>query len=269
MVAPHGRITYDSIMRNETTTSGKGGVQSLDRAFAILEAMADAGGVVALSKLADDTNLPLPTIHRIVRTLVELGYVRQQPSRLYALGSRLIRLGETTSRMLGPGARRHMATVVDQLGESVNLAILDGDEIVYVGQVQPQSNSMRMFTEVGARALPHSTAVGKAILANTPPEDVRALVTRTGMPRRTEHTLTTPDTLLAELERTRARGYALDEQEQELGVRCVAVAVTGAPRQMALSMSGPLTRMTDEVVATAAPLLKAAADEISAELRVN
>lgn len=269
MLALRGAVHYDSVMRNETTTSGKGGVQSLDRAFAILEAMADAGGVVALSRLADDTDLPLPTIHRIVRTLVELGYVRQQQNRLYSLGPRLIRLGETTSRMLGPGARRHMARVVDELGESVNLAILDGDEIVYVGQVQPQTNSMRMFTEVGARALPHCTAVGKAILASSSEEEVRSLVARTGMPRRTTHTLTTPEALLGELERTRERGYALDEQEQELGVRCVAVAVPGAPREMAVSMSGPLTRMGDDVVAKAAPLLRGAAAEIGAELRVS
>lgn len=244
-----------------------GGVQSLERAFAILETMADAGGVISLSQLAADADLPLPTIHRLVRTLVGLGYVRQEASRQYSLGPRLIRLGETTSRMLGRWARPHMERLAQQLGESVNLAMLDGDQIVYVGQVMASQNSMRMFTEVGRRVLPHSTGVGKAIMADLDPADVRALLGRTGMPARTAHTITTPDELLVELERTRERGYALDEGEQEVGVRCVAVSVHGAPQRLALSVSGPLPRMTDDVVVRAAGPLHQAADAIAAEMR--
>src|SRR5580765_2081678 len=243
-----------------------GGVQSLERAFAILETLADAGGVIGLSQLATDADLPLPTIHRLVRTLVDLGYVRQEPSRQYSLGPRLIRLGEMTSKMLGTWARPHLAAVVEQLGESVNLAMLDGDEIVYVGQVQGSRNSMRMFTEVGRRVLPHSTAVGKAILAQESDADVRALLRRTGTPRHTEHTLTTEAEYLAELAETRRTGYAVDDGEQELGVMCVAVPVFDAPRLLALSTSGPAPRMTDAFVAEAVPLLAEAAARISAEV---
>jgi IclR family transcriptional regulator, acetate operon repressor len=244
-----------------------GGVQSLERAFAILETMADAGGVISLSQLASDAALPLPTIHRLVRTLVDLGYVRQEASRQYSLGPRLIRLGETTSRMLGRWARPHMEQLAHELGESVNLAMLDGDQVVYVGQVMASQNSMRMFTEVGRRVLPHSTGVGKAILAQMDPADVRALLARTGMPARTEHTFTTPEALAAELARTRERGYALDEGEQEIGVRCVAVAVPDAPQRLALSVSGPLPRMTEEFVQRATGPLHRAAVTISAQMR--
>ncbi|WP_406829386.1 IclR family transcriptional regulator [Pedococcus sp. KACC 23699] len=244
-----------------------GGVQSLERAFAILETMADAGGVISLSQLANDADLPLPTIHRLVRTLVDLGYVRQEASRQYSLGPRLIRLGETTSRMLGRWARPHMEQLAHELGESVNLAMLDGDQVVYVGQVMASRNSMRMFTEVGRRVLPHSTGVGKAILADLDPGDVRALLSRTGMPARTDHTITTPEDFVAELERTRRRGYALDEGEQEVGVRCVAVAVPDAPQLLALSVSGPVTRVTDEFVTRATGPLHKAAQAISAEMR--
>jgi IclR family acetate operon transcriptional repressor len=247
---------------------GSGGVQSLDRAFAILETIADAGGVISLSQLAADTGLPLPTIHRLVRTLVDLGYVRQEPSRQYSLGPRLIRLGETTSRRLATWARPHLSRVVTQLGESVNLAMLDGDQVVYVGQVMPSQNSMRMFTEVGRRVDPHTTAVGKAILARSDDDEVRALLARTGMAARTEHTITTPDEFVAELARTRERGYALDNEEQELGVRCVAVDVPGEQR-LAISMSGPLTRMGDAVVDRAVEPLHAAAGAIAAELHVR
>jgi IclR family acetate operon transcriptional repressor len=241
-------------------------VQSLDRAFAILEIMADAGGVIGLSQLAAEAKLPLATIHRLVRTLVDLGYVRQEPSRQYSLGPRLMRLADASTKRLGAIASPYLTAVVEALGESVNLAVLDGDEIVYVAQVQPSTNFMRMFTEVGRRTTPHSTAVGKAILASRPDRDVRDLLERIGMPRRTEHTITTPAAFLADLERTRQRGYALDDGEQELGVRCVAVPVPDAPRPMALSVSGPLTRMTDALVARAAPILRETATQISAEI---
>jgi IclR family transcriptional regulator, acetate operon repressor len=248
-------------------TKTGGGVQSLERAFAILETMADAGGVISLSQLASDAELPLPTIHRLVRTLVDLGYVRQEASRQYSLGPRLIRLGETTSRMVGRWARPHMERLAHELGESVNLAMLDGDQVVYVGQVMASRNSMRMFTEVGRRVLPHSTGVGKAIMAELDPADVRALLARTGMPARTEHTITDPDEFVAELARTRQRGYALDEGEQEVGVRCVAVAVPDSPQPLALSVSGPLPRMTEDFVARATGPLHDAADAISREMR--
>jgi IclR family acetate operon transcriptional repressor len=247
----------------------RSGVQSLDRAFAILEAMADAGGAIGLSQLAAQAGLPLATIHRLVRTLVDLGYVRQEPSRQYSLGPRLMRLVDSSTQRLGSLAKPHMYRVVNALGESVNLAILDGDEVVYVAQVQPSQNFMRMFTEVGRRAEPHTTAVGKAMLATQPDAEVVDLLSRTGMSRYTDRTLTTPQEFLADLERVRARGYAIDEGEQELGVRCVAVAVPKAPRLMALSMSGPLPRMTDDVVASAAPALMKAAAQLGAELTAS
>jgi IclR family acetate operon transcriptional repressor len=243
-----------------------GGVQSLSRAFAILEAMADAGGEIGLSQLATNAQLPPATIHRLVRTLVSLGYVRQEPSRQYSLGPRLMRLVDTSTKRMATLAHPYMFDVVEELGESVNLAVLDGEEIVYVAQLQPSQNFMRMFTEVGRRVKPHATAVGKAILATKPEDEVRDLLGRTGMPRRTETTLTTPEELFADLARVRERGYALDDGEQELGVRCVALAVDGAPRPVALSMSGPLTRMSDDVIDRAVPILRQAADRIGGEL---
>jgi IclR family acetate operon transcriptional repressor len=256
-------------MQESADGRARGGVQSLDRAFAILEAMADAGGVIGLSQLATDSGLPLATIHRLVRTLVDLGYVRQEPSRQYSLGPRLMRLADGSTKRLGTLAQPAMQAVVSQLGESVNLAVLDGEEIVYVAQVQPSQNFMRMFTEVGRRAKPHATAVGKAMLAERPEQEVLDLLARTGMPRWTDHTITDPREFLADLERVRSRGYALDDGEQELGVRCVAVVVPDAPRAMALSMSGPLPRMSDDVVGRAAPLLHDAAARISADLGVG
>jgi IclR family acetate operon transcriptional repressor len=126
---------------------------------------------------------------------------------------------------------------------------------------------MRMFTEVGRRVLPHSTGVGKAIMAHMDPAAVNAILARTGMPARTEHTITDLAAFMTELDATRERGYALDEGEQEIGVRCVAVAVPDTPQPLALSISGPLPRMTDDFVAGAAGPLHQAAKAISAEMR--
>jgi IclR family transcriptional regulator, acetate operon repressor len=243
-----------------------GGVQSLERAFGILETMADHGGIMGLSQLAEASGLPLPTIHRLVRTLVDMGYLRQEPSRRYVLGPRLIRLGESSSHLLSIWARPHLARLVEELEESANLAMLDGDEIVYVAQV-PSRHSMRMFTEVGRRVLPHCTAVGKALLADMSAGEVRELLGRTGMPEHTPNTITDVRAFADALAATRANGFATDEGEQEIGVRCVAVAVPDAPARLALSVSGPATRMTEDVLKRAVPLLHDAAAALSVDLR--
>jgi IclR family acetate operon transcriptional repressor len=243
-----------------------GSVQSIERAFGLLEMMADHGGMMGLSQLAKEAELPLPTIHRLVRTLVDLGYLRQEPSRQYALGPRLMRLGESSSRMLSNWARPHLEQLVDQLDETANLAMLDGDRIVYVAQVPSRRHSMRMFTEVGRRVLPHCTAVGKAVMADLPPEEVQSMLRRTGMPRRTDHTITDPVEFARQLAWTAEHGYAIDEGEQEVGVRCVAVAVPDAPSRLALSVSGPAPRMTDSLIDRAVPLLVEAGAALSRDL---
>ncbi|GAA3461772.1 IclR family transcriptional regulator [Saccharothrix longispora] len=241
-----------------------GGVQSLQRAFDLLERLADAGGEASLSELAATSGLPLPTIHRLIRTLVALGYVRQNSNRRYALGPRLIRLGESASRQFGTWARPFLAQLVDQVEETANLAVLDGDEVVYVAQV-PSRHSMRMFTEVGRRLLPHGTGVGKAMLARLPRDEVRALLARTGLPAYTPNTITDVDALLAELDRVAEQGYALDEGEQELGVRCVAVPLPGAPAPAALSVSGPDSRLTKESVAGILPAILGTAAHLTTQ----
>jgi IclR family acetate operon transcriptional repressor len=242
-----------------------GGVQSLERAFDLLERMADAGGEAGLSEVAASSGLPLPTIHRLMRTLVTCGYVRQQPNRRYALGPRLIRLGESASRLLGAWARPHLARLVEETGETASMALLDGDEIVYVAQV-PSKHSMRMFTEVGRRVLPHTTGVGKALLADVAPEEVRALLARTGMPAATERTITTPDGFLSALAEVRRLGYAVDDSEQELGVRCLAVSVPDAPTAAALSVSGPAGRVTEAATERIVPVLRQVARDLSRSL---
>ncbi|SHI83469.1 IclR family transcriptional regulator, acetate operon repressor [Nocardiopsis flavescens] len=253
------------LARPDDTVRRTGGVQSLDRAFALLEIMADAGGEASLSQLADASGLPLPTIHRIIRTLVGNGYVRQLPSRRYALGPRLIGLGDKAARMLGTWARPHLAQLVEELGETANLAMLDGDKAIYVAQV-PSPHAMRMFTEVGRRVLPHSSGVGKALLSQLGDDEALATVRRTGMPAATNRTITDTERFLAELHTIRHNGYAIDDGEQEIGVRCVAVPVTGAPSGMAVSISGPEARVSWDFVNRAAPIVQRCAATLAGDL---
>lgn len=220
----------------------QGRVQSVERALDLLEQMADLGGVATLSDLAERTGLPLPTIHRLMATLRDGGYVRQERSRRYALGARLVGLGESAGRLLGSWVQPTLSKLVEATGETANMAMLDGDRVVYVAQV-PSKHSMRMFTEVGRRVDVHCTAVGKALVAGLPDESVRGMLRRTGMARHTPNTLTTEDDFFAHLATVRQYGYATDEAEQEMGVRCVAVA-TASPTPIALSVSGPAARFS-------------------------
>jgi IclR family acetate operon transcriptional repressor len=123
-----------------------------------------------------------------------------------------------------------------------------------------------MFTEVGRRVLPHSTGVGKALLAHTPGQQVRALLARTGMPATTEKTITTPEAFLSALEEVRRLGYAMDDNEQEIGVRCLAVTVPGSPTAAAISVSGPAGRLTEATKERIVPVLQQVAKELSQAL---
>jgi len=246
---------------------GEGGansVQSLARAFELLELLADAGGSQGLSQLSASSGLPLTTIHRLMSTLVQQGYARHETSRRYALGPRLIRLGAAASHMLGSWAKPHLAELVEITGETANLAVLEGDRVVYLAQA-PGKHSMRMFTEPGRQVDPHCTAVGKAMLAWLPERQVRDLLTRTGMAARTPNTITNPDLLVAHLGVIRQQGFAVDEGEQEVGVRCVAVAVPDSPSLAAISVSGPQARVTEQALMMIVPALQRVAAELSHE----
>jgi IclR family acetate operon transcriptional repressor len=242
-----------------------GGVQSVERALTLLEALADAGGELSLTEIAAAAGLPLATIHRLVRTLMDRGYVAQLPSRRYSLGPRLINLGDRASGMLADWAQPRLLELVGALGETANLSMLDGDKVAYVAQVQ-SPHPMRMFTEVGNRVPLHSTGVGKVLLAQLNDRDLAVLVRRIGLPALTPASITDAEAFAAEVRAAGDRGYALDDEETQVGVRCVAVPLVGAPGAFALSVSGPAVRMTFDVVHRAVPLLQSAARDLVADL---
>lgn len=217
-------------------------VQSVDRALTLLELLAASSGRAAISELAERSGLSLGTTHRLLSGLAARGWVRQEPDRRYALGPALLPLGAAATRLLGSWAQPYLAQLAAATGETANLAVLEDDHVVYVAQA-PGRHRMRMFTEVGRRVLPHSTAVGKVLLAAREESDVRRALHRLGLPGRTEHTLTTVPALLAELQRVAAQGWAVDDEEEEVGVRCLSVPV-GAPPVAAVSVSAPASRLS-------------------------
>jgi len=244
---------------------GYRGVQSVNRAFEVLQLIAATDEGAALSELATSSGLPVPTIHRILRSLVESGHVLQLASRRYALGPRMVGLGQSAARTLDAWTHPVLAGLAEATGETANLAMLSHNRVVYLAQATSQRHTVRMFTEVGSRVLPHCTGVGKALLAQLPPEAVRGIVTLTGMPARTEHTITDHTRLAEELTRVRDQGYAVDDQEQDMGVRCVAVAVPRVPFA-AVSVSGPASRLPRPVIGKLVPVVTAAARELAGRL---
>jgi IclR family acetate operon transcriptional repressor len=225
-----------------------GGVQSVERALSLLESLADLGQEAGVSELRVATGLPFGTIHRLLGTLVQHGYARQNPeNHKYTLGPRLLRLGDAAGRHLGVWVRPFLTELMEISGESANLVMLDSDSAVYIAQAPSRKHNVRMFTEVGRRVLPHSTAVGKVLLAFRPRPAVEALLDRTGLPPRTPRTIVDRSRFLAELDAVALRGYAVDDGEEEIGVRCLAVPVFGVGDGVAaISVSAPDGRLRQE-----------------------
>lgn len=239
-------------------------MQSLERAFDVLETLGDAARPLSLAEIAAQTGLAAATAHRILKTLQARGAVNQGGDRNYSLGPVLIALGRQATPGLAEIATPILAELEELSQETANLAVLEHDLIVYVAQIASRQQ-MRMFTEVGRQVLPHASGVGKAIMSMLPEHQVRALLQRTGQPKYTETTITDEATLIADLREARARGFAIDDGEKEVGVRCIAVAIPGTNPPAAVSISGPAVRMTEVAVAQCVEALREAARTLQSE----
>lgn len=237
----------------------RGRVQSVDRAFVLLDSLTRRGGRASLGELVADSGLAAATVHRLCATLADSGHLRRDARRDYLLGPRLQRVGEAAALATSTWAEPVLAAVVAGTGETANLAVREGDGVVYLAQV-PSPHSMRMFTEVGRRVDVHCTAVGKALVAGDDDDEILAMLGRAGMRRFTASTIIDPTRMLAEIDRVRATGFATDESEQEEGVRCVAIAVGTGNAAFAVSASGPEARFTRDRRDAAVEVLRKAVD---------
>ena len=264
----------------ETTSAPKRArrsVQSVDRALDLLEALATADGEVAITALATRTGLHVSTVHRLLATLLKRGYVRQNPdtSRYYA-GAKLATLTEGRSRFgeLRLRARPLLRALTEATRETANLVVLDDVQAVYIETI-PSPQVVRLFTTVGNRTPLHATGAGKALLAALPPPRRDGLLERIELRAYTSRTIVDRAALRRALEEIRERGYAIDDEEYDEGVRCVAVAVVparagaaavGAP-VAALSISAPANRLSRQRCAELAPSLRRTAADLAEALR--
>lgn len=239
-----------------------GGVQSVQRTIQIVEALSAAGGQASLSDLVSATELPLTTVHRLLATLAQYGLVRQTSTRLYTLGPRFLSYGEVVRQSVSTWAQPVLNHLTQQTAETANLAMLSNDRVIYLAQ-SPSPHTMRTFTEVGKQVNPHSTGVGKALMSQLADEAVRAIVRQTGMVARTDRTITTEGALIEAMVQIRAQNYAVDDGEQEVGVRCIAVPLPVQGTRLAVSISGPSARVTHERVPEVVPLVMAAAARLA------
>jgi DNA-binding IclR family transcriptional regulator len=248
-------------MEERTSSS----IQVIDRMMWLLNAIAEHDGAVSLKYLSADTGLHPSTVFRILAALTEHGMVGRTPNGLYVLGGALGRLGRQvhSNQDIKAAAKETMDWLRDQLGETVNLTIRQDDEVVYIERsLSPRM--MRVEQVIGSKAPLHVTAVGKLFLAEEGEEGVRGYAQRTGLPAYTPNTITDADELMRVMNRSSRRGFALDNEEAELGVGCIGSLVYGENGKAigGLSVSAPIERRRDAWI----PIVRKAAERISAAM---
>jgi len=240
-------------------------IQVIDRSARLMEAIASCDGPASLKILSAETGLHPSTAFRILASLIEVGFVERDSSGHYFIGRRVSHLAHSARRAvdLRDESRDIMQQLRDEIGETVNLTIREGDEVIYIERATP-NRMMRVEQVVGSRAPLHVTAVGKLMLDQLGNDFIRAYSERTGLKAYTSHTLSSLDSLYRNLHESTAQGFAYDNEEAEIGVGCIGVLIHDHNGDVVggLSISAPIERRKDEWV----KLLKQAARKISQRL---
>ena len=245
-------------------------VKSVDKACLLIEVVSDYPEGIGITELAQHVDMVKSTVHRLLTTLMKRGYIEQDASTgKYKLGYTLLDLGMKllSSIDLRREALSFLQELADASNEVVHLAFLDQGEIVYVEKVE-SLNTIRMHSRVGKRVPVHATGLGKAILAFLPYQETLSIIDRYGLPALTEHTITDKSTFLKSLEDTRRNGYAIDVEENQLGISCVATPIWDNNHRVvaACSVSGPSVRVTWERMQELIPLVRSTGANISERL---
>lgn len=243
-------------------------VQILSRAIAVLFAFTAPRPERTLDELAEDLGFNKTSLLRILRTLEAERFVIRDDER-YRLGPRVLDLGNVylSSLSVHEIAQPIMERLAAELGQTVSLAILDEFDVVYIGIEQAQ-REVGIQGEVGGRHLAHATGLGKVMLADLPEERLDELLARHPLTRRTHRTIVDPDVLRARLQEVRELGYAIDDEERAIGIRCVAAPVHDHRGRVvaAMSVAGPIFHMLDEDVPVVRDRLLQAAHDVSTQL---
>ncbi len=229
---------------------GKNPIQVAEKLFQVIEALAD-NGPMGIMDLSISLGFHKSTTHRLVASLQFMGYIRQEEDSLkYMLSFKFLEIGSkildqtNMASLIHPSLRK----LSEQTGETVHLVRREGTEAVYIDKVESKVGSIRMVSRVGSRVPLYCSGVGKALLAELSDEEVRTVWDASEIKRLTANTITSFEELMERVEAVRESGYAIDNEENEEGVRCIAVCLKDYHKEpvYALSISAPVNRMSDE-----------------------
>lgn len=245
-------------------------MKSLHKVLNLIEAIARSGSM-GIRELAAEVGYPPPTVHRIVSTLTERGYLRQDPeTKRLSLSVRFLELGAGVQQRLSLTsiARPHLERLMADTREAVNLAVEDGDYVAYLDHVRSDYSMLQLFTRTGARVPLYCTGVGKLFLSRWQEQDLAGYLGRVPLVPRTPRTISDRQALRDELARIRDAGFSVDDEEMEQGVRCVASLILdhGGKAAGAVSVSGAAMRITPAKIRSLAGSVKGCALAISREL---
>lgn len=245
-------------------------VQTLDRALDILEALAKSEEPLGVTEIGNRIGLHKSTVHRILQTFCYRGYVEREKDRdRYRLGVKIIELGIRffNDLEIRKVAASFLGDLAKSFDEVVHLVLPDDGEVVYIDK-REGSQLVSMHSKVGRRAPMHCTAVGKAILSTLPEDEVRQILKTKGMPGFTQKTITDPDVLITQLVEFKEKGYALEAEENEIGILCLGTPIFDYSGRAiaAISVSGPINRMKDKGIERMGEEIRRAALDISAKM---
>ncbi|MEA2871254.1 MAG: IclR family transcriptional regulator, acetate operon repressor [Hyphomicrobiales bacterium] len=258
-----------TLRASQPDSAGRHSIQSVDRAIRLLEAIAEAGGETTLTELSQRTQLNISTCHHLLSTLVHRGYVAKVPvRRSYALGGRILYLSNACLQVDLPArAAPFIEQINEKTGETVHLAVLQGDAMMKVAKRESR-HPVRVDTgTLGKSDAAHATASGKAMLAWLPEGEMKRVLAH-GMTRYTANTITEWPALIEELRHVRRNGYSMDREEYQPGVICVGAAIRDPNGAVvgAISASTPTMRASDEHLALVREQVTGAVRALSAEL---
>jgi IclR family pca regulon transcriptional regulator len=249
--------------------------QSLERGLAILHSFTSGRSLLGVSELSRDVGLTRSTAHRYISTLAALGYLQQDlPTKKYRLGPRVLDLGFSAinSMELRDIGAPHLQELSDATGHTVNMAVLDGSDIVYIERLRSAQQGQReidLNLHIGSRLPAYCTSMGKVLLAYLPRDEQEAVLERTQFVRRGPNTLTARKQLVQELERVRDEGLAVNNEELAYGLRSIAAPVRSQTGDVVAAINLAVHRSMislDDLVANLAPALQRTADEISSRI---
>jgi len=245
-------------------------VQSVERALSILEVLSDNPHGITLTELSEATQLHKSTILRLLGTLIDKSYAfKEQHSNRYVLSYKMFELGSRKINKIdvANAAKRHINSLMKNVGEVVHLAVRDGVDIVYIDKVEA-NNTIRMASSIGKRRPMYCTSVGKAIMAHLTADEVSSIWEDTNIVKLTKHTITDFDEFISELDLIRMNGFAVDNEENELGVRCLGAPILDHSGNViaAISVSGPVSRVNDSTMSKISTELMSCSNLISKDL---